>query len=547
MRMPLKPLLTICLATLLSTSSCLGQRTANAAEKAAAAYQAHRYKESAALYQEALLSAKPEDRGDVEYNLACSQARAADETGALQSLRDAVADGFIDRAHAAEDTDLASLHAMPEWPALLESMSLREKANAQRWGTLAFKTPYQANLTDAEKVAGLSELWSEAKFGFANFWHVPALDWDRAYRDFLPQVVATRSTSEYYRVLQRFYALLADGHTGVYPPEELAGGRLALETALVDGRVLVLGSRDPAFEMQGLHPGDELLQINGRDVRTWAETEVAPYVSASSPQDRDSRIYFRDLLRAPIGTSFTIRTRNLAGVQSTHLFPVTAWAGKREPLFLFKMLPGGIAYVALNGFDDDTAAKEWDRHWAELRSSKGIVLDMRGNGGGDDSVGSHILATLLDANVATPHQESTRWIATYQAWGRAQTQQRFDEEFLLPDTSRHFGGPVVMLTSEKTYSAGEDMVVTFRTAHRGRILGEPTGGSTGQPLRIDLPGGGTARVCTKHDSSPDGKEFVGVGVMPDRLVHQTREDIAAGRDTALSAALEELRANMSPR
>ncbi|MGI4755828.1 MAG: S41 family peptidase [Janthinobacterium lividum] len=413
-------------------------------------------------------------------------------------------------------------------------------ASGKQWDTKDFRTPYQLNLSDTEKVAGLSELWAEAKFGFANFWHVPSLDWDRAYLDYLPRVTATRSTADYYKVLQQFYALLGDGHTGVNPPETLAGGRLALETALVEDRVLVTGSRDDTFDMQGIKPGDEIVAINRMPVKTWAEANVGPYVSASTPQDHDSRVYYRNLLRAPIGTEFTLQIRRGAGAASAHTFHVSGWTSRKVPLFVLKMLPGNIAYVALNGFDDDTAAKEWDKHWAELQRAKAIILDLRENGGGSDAVGAHILATLLNSKVATPHAESTRWIASYQAWGRPQTPERYDDESLSPDPERHYAGQVAMLTSERTFSAGEDMAAVFKTAHLGKIFGEPTGGSTGQPLSFDLPGGGSARVCTKHDSLPDGTEFVGVGILPDQVIRRTREDILTGHDRVLEAAVQEV-------
>jgi len=91
--------------------------------------------------------------------------------------------------------------------------------------------------------------------------------------------------------------------------------------------------------------------------------------------------------------------------------------------------------------------------------------------------------------------------------------------------------------------------VVFDAMKRGEIVGEPTGGSTGQPLMITLPGGGSARVCTKHDRYPDGKEFVGVGIQPAVVVHPTVEDFRAGRDTVLDAALREaqrLKSSLAP-
>jgi len=114
---------------------------------------------------------------------------------------------------------------------------------------------------------------------------------------------------------------------------------------------------------------------------------------------------------------------------------------------------------------------------------------------------------------------------------------RYPAQSLPPDPAHHFAGKVVMLTSANTFSAAEDAVVLFATSKRGVIVGEASGGSTGQPLSFNLPGGGTARVCSKHDSFPDGKEFVGVGVTPDVVAHLTREDLVRGTDSVLDAGL----------
>src|ERR1044072_892226 len=89
------------------------------------------------------------------------------------------------------------------------------------WNSQSLKTPYRENISDDEKIAGLSELWSEVKYNFANFDLVPELDWDYLYLSYLPKVRQTKSTLEYYRLLVELCALLKDGHTNVYPPEAL--------------------------------------------------------------------------------------------------------------------------------------------------------------------------------------------------------------------------------------------------------------------------------------------------------------------------------------
>lgn len=78
---------------------------------------------------------------------------------------------------------------------------------------------------------------------------------------------------------------------------------------------------------------------------------------------------------------------------------------------------------------------------------------------------------------------------------------------------------------------------------RGSLVGEPTGGSTGQPLAFGLPGGIIARVCTKRDRYPDGTEWNGIGILPTVPVHPTVAALQAGRDPVLEAALSALGAS----
>jgi len=66
-------------------------------------------------------------------------------------------------------------------------------------------------------------------------------------------------------------------------------------------------------------------------------------------------------------------------------------------------------------------------------------------------------------------------------------------------------------------------------------------GSTGQPLFISLPGGGMARICTKADTYPDGRAWVGHGIQPTVKAVPTVADLRRGRDTVLEAALAQLR------
>jgi len=90
-------------------------------------------------------------------------------------------------------------------------------------------------------------------------------------------------------------------------------------------------------------------------------------------------------------------------------------------------------------------------------------------------------------------------------------------------------------------SAAEDFLVAFKLMKRGVMVGTATGGSTGQPLTVALPGGGSMRICTKRDRFANGEELVGAGIRPGIEVKTTLEDVRNGRDPVLERAVAAVR------
>jgi C-terminal processing protease CtpA/Prc len=133
---------------------------------------------------------------------------------------------------------------------------------------------------------------------------------------------------------------------------------------------------------------------------------------------------------------------------------------------------------------------------------------------------------------------------TYNPTDRARgASLRFTEleaETIEPQKQDRYSGPVVVLAGPATFSAAEDFLVAWKNSGRGKIAGDYSGGSTGQPLYFALPGGGSARVCTKRDTFPNGEVWVGKGIAPDIMVRPTVADVRAGRDTVLDRATEYL-------
>lgn len=450
---------------------------------------------------------------------------------------------------------LATLRQDPRWAAVLAQSQTRDRQQQRLYGAAALETPYRETLPLSERLAGVSRLWSEAKYNFANFDLVPQLDWDAVYLRTLERVKHTPRTLDYYRELQRMVAQLQDGHSNVYPAEPLYDrlwARPALRTARIEGRVWITEVLDPQLSRQGLAPGQEILRIDQRPVEAHVRERVLPFLSASTPQDREARAYGAELLAGDARQPITLQLREVAAAPGgaarlktvtvprlgvEQVFPLM----QREP-FVWRMLPGQVALVTLNGFDDDTAADAYLKAFDAIAQARAraIVFDLRHNGGGNSSVGYRILATLTRLALPTSQWWTRGHVSAWRAWGRPMPVEGGSHGEIQPDAQRHFAGPVAVLTSAGTYSAAEDFVAAFKSLRRGPVVGGATGGSTGQPLFFKLPGGGQARICTKRDLLADGTEFVGKGIVPDLPVVTTVAGWRAGRDEVLEAALGQL-------
>jgi len=472
------------------------------------------------------------------YDLACEEALAGRKEKAMEVLIASQArGGSVPAEHLATDTDLASLHDDPRFTQLVATARNRERLWAQEPGQAI---PFAPNLSDDAKVAGLSTVWSEARFNFAFFERQPDLDWNQTYVDFMSKVRATTSTEEYYRVLMRFAALLKDGHTNVYPPESIQDafyGGPGLRTRLVENAVVVTSVDDPALVAQQWRVGDVLLKIDGEDIRSYAEREVAPYQSSSTPQDLQVRTYDYWLLSGHAGSQFHVTVKNAQGKQEERL--LTRLTLKEQSKLgksanPFKMRSDGIAVLTIDEFEDTEGTKALLANLPAINASKGLVIDVRANGGGSTPV--DLLQVLASKPIPGPMMRTRSYMASDRARGVLPGWTDLAPFEVPADPAHHVNVPVAVLTSAKTFSAAEDFVAAFDAMHRGITVGETTAGSTGQPLPFHLPGGGSGRVCTRNDRASDGTVFEGVGLHPTISISPTIKSIQGSKDVVLERA-----------
>lgn len=401
----------------------------------------------------------------------------------------------------------------------------------------AFQTPYVADLPYEQKVAGLTLLWSQAKYNFVNFDHVN-IDWDQQYMDYLPKIKSTANTKEYYKVLMQFYASLKDGHTNVYVPDTLSRQFYAkppLWTALIGGHVLVTDDRSDSLEKTGIVAGLEIVKIDGVPVLEYAKKNVEPYESSSTPQDMEVRKFTYGLLAGAADSPVTLTFKDKNGKTWDRTIARKGYRNLKPWKTYEWRVIGNIGYLALNDFEHYKLVHVVDSLFPAIEKTSGLVIDIRMNGGGSSNIGWAILSMLTDKSSPTAvswnrENYSTAWSEIIWHW--------LGKSSIEPSGKHFYNKPVALLIGPETFSAAEDFTVAFELMHRGPLVGRSTGGSTGQPLFFLLPGGGSARVCSKRDTYPDGSEFIGTGVHPTVSVEPTISDFRAGTDVALLKAIE---------
>jgi len=429
-------------------------------------------------------------------------------------------------------------------------------------------------LTAADKIYGLSAFWQEGNYNFVYLDRIDRKQWDSAYKAMITQVAATTNDYTYFRLMQRFCALLNDGHTNVYMPGSIGAllltrmfGDYWINLENINGKAIV--TRTLKANLKELPVGTEVIEVNGVSVNSYLKDSVMPYI-ASSTEYVKYDMAVSQLLTGLVGDSYHVKfkrpdgtvfplTLTHARTRDTAFYPAMPQSGLLE----LKWYPDNIAYLALNGFDNLKIDTLFLQKLPELYKAKAVIIDLRNNGGGSTRVGTDILQYFTNDTVLQHSRYSTReHLASFKAWGvfvepkdtlQSEWNRKawryyhdkgvYDFEYQptpINITAQRIVVPTVLLFGHNTASAAEDFLISADNQKHMVKMGEKSFGSTGQPFQFSLPGGGSARVCTKKDTYPDGREFVGYGVIPDIEVIPDLSDFMANRDKVLETAVSYL-------
>ncbi|GII00290.1 hypothetical protein Pta02_22980 [Planobispora takensis] len=267
-----------------------------------------------------------------------------------------------------------------------------------------------------------------------------------------------------------------------------------------------------AAQAAGLRPGDIIESINGS--APFIGGRAGPAIASLSPQYPEASPVRLRLLRQSTGHRWSVALK-------PGLFA-------RDPAALrvvqSKLLEDDIAYVRLRGFASDSAKRVLTAI-TRLRTGRtlsGLVLDLRGNGGGSPTEAVRLLSAFV-------HGEVTAYQCTV---------DDACETIRTDDTVALLGLPLVVLTDRGCASACEHFSSAVKDLRAGRIVGTRTSGTISGPASSYLLSNNTLLgFPSKRHLGPDREVIDRIGVPPDHHVPLTAGDAAAGRDPALARAL----------
>ncbi|MEU4406043.1 S41 family peptidase [Streptosporangium sp. NPDC023963] len=267
-----------------------------------------------------------------------------------------------------------------------------------------------------------------------------------------------------------------------------------------------------AARAAGLRPGDVIEAVNGS--APFIDGKATPAIATLYPQYPDARPVRLRLLRQATGRRWSMMLK--PGLFQRDLDTLQVVQSK--------LLDDDVAQVRMTGFAPDSADRVL-KAVARLRTGRtlsGVVLDLRGNGGGSPTEAIRLLSAFT-------HGKNTAYQCTVD--GTCQTMRTDDTVELL-------GLPLVVLTDRGCASACEHFSSAVKDLRIGHLVGTRTAGLVSGPAGSYLLANNTLlSFPDKHHLGPDREVIDKVGVPPDHHVPLTPEDAAAGRDPALAKAV----------
>ncbi|MEG2646979.1 MAG: S41 family peptidase [Mucinivorans sp.] len=263
----------------------------------------------------------------------------------------------------------------------------------------------------------------------------------------------------------------------------------------------------PSVEI-GLKAGDRLMEIDGINLQGLGSAKVS------------------SMLKGDPETKFTLKYRPITDTNTTRTVVITRRKITVPSVPYAGMLDGGVGYVRLNSFTEGSAkeVREAIDKMAEKTALKGLVFDLRGNGGGSVSEAIDIVGLFVPRG--TEALKIKGRVAQSSATYRTRVEPTYKNL------------PLAVLVNSTSASSSEIVAGALQDLDRAVIVGQRSFGKGLVQSPRPTPYNGLFKVTTAKYYTPSGRciqaldythrrDDGSVGTVPDSLIRTF--ETAAGR------------------
>ena len=402
--------------------------------------------------------------------------------------------------------------------------------------------------TPAVRQAAIDAVWNTVNDRYYRA-DLNGVDWKAARNKWQPRALAASSDDEFWEQLDQMAGELADSHTRVESPKQVARRKafqafsLGLNVRLIDGALVVLNVHPESDAYwAGVRAGMKLTRIAGRDaLAQWQDwQQAARRYSTVQAGWRAPLRKLNEAAAALIEKAKSERTTEQGLALDFERVDGSALAATLKPRTLstraqvtHRTLPSGIGYIRLTAFTESLRAGLLDAVTA-FKDTPALIIDLRGNGGGSAAMAEALVGSFFKQKTVIGRAATRTGQPVTVAFGAIKL---ITLERDVPGRADAYAGKVAVLMDSDSASASEATAGALQSTGRAIVVGETSCGCLLAYLGYaGLPGGGELAYSEIGFTTIKGEGIEGKGVVPDVTVERTLADLRTQRDRTLEAA-----------